>query len=69
MGLVRSDVVLLDAPRLSVAEVGRIAAAYSQSVIATTDSRPSPLVPPAEHAFFMPVASISNSMGAYVVFC
>ncbi|RAZ92942.1 RpiR family transcriptional regulator [Mesorhizobium hawassense] len=96
LGMVRSDVALLDAPRLgvaealsqlepgdvviiascapytrSVAEVGRVAAANGQSVIAITDSRSSPLVPPAEHAFFIPHASsfYSNSMGAYVVFC
>ena len=96
LGMVRSDVALLDAPRLgvaealsqldqgdvvivascapytrSVAEVARIAAANGQTVIAITDSRASPLVPPAEHAFFIPHASsfYSNSMGAYVVFC
>ncbi|RVD07573.1 MurR/RpiR family transcriptional regulator, partial [Mesorhizobium sp. M2A.F.Ca.ET.029.05.1.1] len=96
LGMVRSDVALLDAPRLgvaealsqlepgdvvitascapytrSVAEVGRIAAANGQNVIAITDSRSSPLVPPAQHAFFIPHASsfYSNSMGAYVVFC
>ena len=40
-------------------------------MIAITDSRSSPLVPPAKHAFFIPHASsfYSNSMGAYVVFC
>jgi DNA-binding MurR/RpiR family transcriptional regulator len=96
LGMVRSDVALLDAPRLgvaealsqldqgdvvvvascapytrSVAEVARIAAANGQTVIAITDSRASPLVPPAEHAFFIPHISsfYSNSMGAYVVFC
>ena len=96
LGMVRSDVALLDAPRLgvaealsqlekgdvvvvascapytrSVAEVARIAAANGQTVIAITDSRSSPLVPPAKHAFFIPHASsfYSNSMGAYVVFC
>ena len=96
LGMVRSDVALLDAPRLgvaealsqlekgdvvvvascapytrSVAEVARIAAANGQTVIAITDSRASPLVPPAEHVFFIPHASsfYSNSMGAYVVFC
>jgi DNA-binding MurR/RpiR family transcriptional regulator len=96
LGMVRSDVALLDAPRLgvaealsqldqgdvvvvascapytrSVAEVARIAAANGQTVIAITDSRSSPLVPPAEQAFFIPHASsfYSNSMGAYVVFC
>lgn len=96
LGMVRSDVALLDAPRLgvaealsqleegdvvvvascapytrSVAEVARIAAANGQAVIAITDSRSSPLVPPAEQAFFVPHTSsfYSNSMGAYVVFC
>ncbi|WP_048648899.1 MurR/RpiR family transcriptional regulator [Nitratireductor soli] len=96
LGMVRSDVALLDAPRLgvaealsqlengdvvvvascapytrSVAEVARIAAANGQTVIAITDSRASPLVRPAEHAFFIPHASsfYSNSMGAYIVFC
>ncbi|MBW7965716.1 MurR/RpiR family transcriptional regulator [Bradyrhizobium sp. BR 10261] len=95
LGMVRSDVALLDAPRLgvaealsqldrgdvvvvascapytrSVAEVARVAASNGQTVIAITDSRSSPLVPPAEHAFFIPHASsfYSNSMGAYVVF-
>ncbi|MBZ9672678.1 MurR/RpiR family transcriptional regulator [Mesorhizobium sp. ES1-3] len=82
LGMVRSDVALLDEPRLrvaealsqlepgdvvivascapytrSVAEVGRVATANGQSVIAITDSRSSPLVPPAEHAFFIPHAS------------
>ena len=96
LGMVRSDVALLDSPRLgvaealsqldrgdvviviscapytrSVAEVARVAASNGQTVIAITDSRSSPLVPPAEHAFFIPHASsfYSNSMGAYVVFC
>ncbi|MGY3240159.1 MULTISPECIES: SIS domain-containing protein [unclassified Bradyrhizobium] len=96
LGMVRSDVALLDAPRLgvaealsqldpddvvivascapytrSVAEVARVAALNGQTVIAITDSRSSPLVPPAAHAFFIPHASsfYSNSMGAYVVFC
>ncbi|GLR88579.1 MurR/RpiR family transcriptional regulator [Bradyrhizobium iriomotense] len=96
LGMVRSDVALLDAPRLgvaealsqldrgdvvivascapytrSVAEVARVAASNGQTVIAITDSRSSPLVPPAAHAFFIPHASsfYSNSMGAYVVFC
>ncbi|KRQ00253.1 MurR/RpiR family transcriptional regulator [Bradyrhizobium sp. DASA03076] len=96
LGMVRSDVALLDAPRLgvaealsqldrgdvvvvascapytrSVAEVARVAASNGQIVIAITDSRSSPLVPPAAHAFFIPHASsfYSNSMGAYVVFC
>lgn len=94
--MLRSDVALLDAPRLgvaeglaqlspgdvvvvtscapytrAVAEVAAAAAANGQQVIAITDSRASPLVPPARHAFFVPHASsfYSNSMGAYVVFC
>ena len=96
LGMLRSDVALLDAPRLgeaeaisqlepgdvvvvascapytrAVAEVAAIAAANNLTVIAITDSRSSPLVPPARHAFFIPHASsfFSNSMGAYVVFC
>ncbi len=96
LGMVRSDVALLDAPRLgvaeglsqlergdvvlvascapytrSVAEVGEVAANNGQTVIAITDSRASPLVPPATHVFFVPHHSsfYSNSMGAYVVFC
>lgn len=96
LGMVRSDVALLDAPRLGVAEglsqleqddlvvvascapytrrvadVARAAANNGQAVIAITDSRASPLVPPARHAFFIPHGSsfYSNSMGAYIVFC
>ena len=96
LGMVRSDVALLDAPRLGVAEglsqlekgdlvvvascapytrrvadVARAAAGNGQAVIAITDSRASPLVPPAQHAFFIPHGSsfYSNSMGAYIVFC
>jgi DNA-binding MurR/RpiR family transcriptional regulator len=55
----------------SVAEVARIAHQAGVTVIAITDNRASPLVPPAKHAFFIPHESsfISNSMGAYVVFC
>jgi DNA-binding MurR/RpiR family transcriptional regulator len=55
----------------SVAEVARAAEEAGVTVIAITDSRASPLVPPARHAFFIPHESsfISNSMGAYVVFC
>jgi DNA-binding MurR/RpiR family transcriptional regulator len=51
--------------------VAKAAARNGQRVIAITDSRSSPLVAPAEHAFFIPHASsfISNSMGAYIVFC
>jgi len=96
LGLVRSDVDLLDAPGLgtaeglaqlqrgdvvlvtsvapytrSVAQVAKTAAAAGLTVIAITDTRASPLVPPARHAFFIPHGSsfFSNSMGAYVVFC
>ena len=96
LAMIRSDVALLDAPRLgvaealaqltpgdvvvvascapytrAVAEVAAAAAANGQNVIAITDSRASPLVPPSRHAFFVPHASsfYSNSMGAYVVFC
>lgn len=55
----------------SVVEVARVAAEAGVSVIAITDTRSSPLVPHAKHSFFIPHASsfISNSMGAYVVFC
>ncbi|WP_027998039.1 MurR/RpiR family transcriptional regulator [Sinorhizobium arboris] len=96
LGMLRSDVALLDAPRLgeaealsqlspgdlvlvascapytrSVAEVATVAKGIGLNVIAITDSRSSPLVPPARHAFFIPHASsfFSNSMGAYIVFC
>jgi DNA-binding MurR/RpiR family transcriptional regulator len=96
LGLVRSDVDLLDAPGLgtaeglaqlrrgdvvlvtsvapytrSVAQVAKTAAAAGLTVIAITDTRASPLVPPARYAFFIPHGSsfFSNSMGAYVVFC
>jgi DNA-binding MurR/RpiR family transcriptional regulator len=96
LGMLRSDVALLDAPRLgeaealsqlspgdlvlvascapytrSVAEVATVAKGIGLDVIAITDTRSSPLVPPARHAFFIPHASsfFSNSMGAYIVFC
>jgi DNA-binding MurR/RpiR family transcriptional regulator len=96
LGLIRSDVDLLDATGLgtaeglaqlqrgdvvlvtsvspytrSVAQVAKTAGAAGLTVIAITDTRASPLVPPARHAFFIPHASsfFSNSMGAYVVFC
>lgn len=54
-----------------VADVARAAEQAGIEVIALTDTRASPLVPPARHAFFIPHESsfISNSMGAYVVFC
>ncbi|HEY1393266.1 MAG TPA: MurR/RpiR family transcriptional regulator [Methylibium sp.] len=96
LGLIRSDVGLLDPQGLgaaeglaqlqrgdvvvvtsvepytqSVAAVAAAAAAAGLAVIAITDTRASPLVPPARHAFFVPHESsyFSNSMGAYVVFC
>lgn len=55
----------------SVVEVAHAAAQAGIDVIALTDFRASPLVPPAHHAFFIPHDSsyISNSMGAYLVFC
>jgi DNA-binding MurR/RpiR family transcriptional regulator len=54
----------------SVAHVATIASRCGLHVIAITDTRASPLVPPARHAFFVPHTSsfYSNSMGAYVVF-
>ncbi|WP_222105173.1 MurR/RpiR family transcriptional regulator [Denitromonas halophila] len=54
-----------------VAEVARVASEAGISVIALTDSRASPLAARAGHAFFIPHQSsfISNSIGAYVVFC
>lgn len=96
LSMLRSDVSLLDAPRLGIAEalaqmengdivvvascapytaevaaVAAISAALGLEVIAVTDSRASPLVPPSKLAFFIPHASsfFSNSMGAYIVFC
>lgn len=55
----------------SVVAAAVAAAAAGLTVIAITDSRASPLVAPAAHAFFIPHDSsfFSNSMGAYVVFC
>ena len=55
----------------TVVDAARVAAQAGVVVIALTDTRASPLVPPARHAFFIPYESsfISNSMGAYVVFC
>ena len=52
-------------------DAARVAAQAGVVVIALTDTRASPLVPPARQAFFIPYESsfISNSMGAYVVFC
>lgn len=55
----------------NVADVARVAAGRGLNVIAVTDTRASPLVPPSRHAFLVPHASsfFSNSMGAYIVFC
>jgi DNA-binding MurR/RpiR family transcriptional regulator len=96
LGMIRTDVELLDAAGLGIAEglaqlqpgdvvvvtsvapytrsVAQVATAASDaglSVIAITDTRASPLVPPSRYAFFIPHNSsfFSNSMGAYVVFC
>jgi DNA-binding MurR/RpiR family transcriptional regulator len=96
LGMLRSDVALLDAAQLgaaealaqlepgdvvvvascapytrSVAEIAAVAAERQLTVVAVTDTRTSPLVPPSRHAFFIPHASsyFSNSMGAYIVFC
>lgn len=96
LSMVRSDVALLDAPRLgeaeglaqlsggdvlvvascapytrNVADVASVAARRGIVVVAVTDTRSSPLVTPARHAFLVPHASsfFSNSMGAYIVFC
>ena len=96
LGLIRTDVGLLDPHGLgsaeglaqlqpgdvvvvtsvapytrSVADVAIAAANAGLVVIAITDTRASPLVPPARHAFFIPHESsfFSNSMGAYLVFC
>lgn len=54
-----------------VVEVARAASAAGIAVVAITDSRASPLAVNARHAFFIPHRSsfISNSIGAYVVFC
>lgn len=54
-----------------VAEVARVADAAGIVVVAITDTRASPLAVHARHAFFIPHESsyISNSIGAYVVFC
>ena len=72
--LQRGDVVLVTsvAPYTrAVAQVAKTAAAAGLTVIAITDTRASPLVPPARHAFFIPHGSsfFSNSMGAYLIFC
>lgn len=72
--LQRGDVVVVTsvAPYThSVAQVAQAAADADLTVIAITDTRASPLVPPARHAFFIPHDSsfFSNSMGAYLIFC
>ena len=72
--LQRGDVVVVTsvAPYTrAVAQAAAAAADAGLTVIAITDTRASPLVPPARHAFFVPHDSsfFSNSMGAYVVFC
>ncbi|MBP6020877.1 MAG: MurR/RpiR family transcriptional regulator [Burkholderiaceae bacterium] len=54
-----------------VVDVARVAQLAGITVVAITDTRASPLAAHARHAFFIPHQSsfISNSMGAYVVFC
>jgi DNA-binding MurR/RpiR family transcriptional regulator len=96
LGMLRSDVALLDAARLgeaeaiahldagdvlvvascapytrSVAEIAEVAKRQGIDILAITDTRSSPLVPPSRQAFFIPHASsfFSNSMGPYIVFC
>ena len=55
----------------SVAETAAVAQTYGVEVIAITDYRASPLAANADLAFFVPHQSsfISNSIGAYIVFC
>lgn len=55
----------------SVAEAAEAAHRHDVTVIAITDYRDSPLAANAHSAFFIPHQSsfISNSMGAYIVFC
>lgn len=55
----------------SVAEAALVAREYGITVVAITDYRASPLAANADAAFFVPHQSsfISNSIGAYVVFC
>lgn len=55
----------------SVAEAAELARQYGITVIAITDYRASPLAANADIAFFVPHQSsfISNSLGAYIVFC
>lgn len=72
--LEKGDVVIFSsvAPYTrSVVDVARAARKAGVTVIAITDTRSSPLVAHARYSFFIPHESsfISNSMGAYVVFC
>jgi len=72
--LQRGDVVVVTSVEpytRSVAHAAQAAADAGLTVIAITDNRASPLVPPARHAFFIPHESsfFSNSMGAYLIFC
>lgn len=55
----------------SVAQAAEVAHRHGVTVIAITDYRASPLAANAHSAFFVPHQSsfISNSMGAYIVFC
>lgn len=55
----------------SVAETAAVARQHGITVIAITDYRASPLAGYADLAFFVPHQSsfISNSIGAYIVFC
>lgn len=55
----------------SVVEAAAVAREYGITVVAITDYRASPLAANADAAFFVPHQSsfISNSIGAYVVFC
>ena len=72
--LSRGDVLVVSSVRpysRRVVEVARIAGEAGIDVIALTDSRASPLAARADHSFFIPHQSsfITNSIGAYVVFC
>lgn len=55
----------------SVVEAAEVAQRHGIRVVAITDYRTSPLTAHADHAFFIPHQSsfISNSIGAYIVFC
>lgn len=70
----RGDVLVVSSVKpysRRVVDVARIAAEAGVVVVALTDSRASPLAARAAHVFFIPHQSsfISNSIGAYVVFC